>query len=53
MKYSAIFIIVTLAVVSCSNDKMTNLLQNQARAQDAVDSALDVLKGLKQSNIDA
>jgi hypothetical protein len=49
MKYTAILVILSLACVFGSS--LT--LQNQARATDAVDSALDVLRGLKQTNIDA
>jgi predicted lysophospholipase L1 biosynthesis ABC-type transport system permease subunit len=57
MKYTAIFAL--LLIVSAMGDqtemssKIQNLLSSQAKVADAVDSALEVLRDLRQVNIDA
>jgi len=51
----AILLLALVASAFCAEDRsyMTNLIQMQAKAADAIDSGLQMLKDLKQANVDA
>lgn len=58
MKTTIVILVLVLAVGAMAEQsqfkaKLSTLLQMQARASDAIDTALGLLRDLKQANVDA